>query len=409
MRVPVATKSSIGERVAEPVQANTNTDGQAISLSQLNRWFGGNGNAELGADISEVTYFVCLKTLTEAIGKLPVYLQAGDYTRVHNDMSYFLDVAPNPVQTASEFYSYLEFQRNHYGNGYAYIVWDRLGRLAGLYPLDARNVRIYVNDTDMPTDHQYYYEYMCGGKSYKYTPDEIIHVKNWLTTSSGYAGKSVRDVLNNYMGGNKAAQKFQNDLYKHGLRANLVVKYVGDLDSKGKRKLVEDLRGADINGDSRVIRIPVGWEVNPIDLKLTDSQFLETRQYSALQIAAAFGIKPNFLNDYSKSSYANSASQNTSFYTDTLLYIITAYEKELTRKLLTRSEIAAGLEIKMNPNVILRADPVQQAEMLAKYVGGSIYTINEARGRAGLPPVDNGDCILTASGYSTIDNVKEKL
>ena len=36
----------------------------------------------------------------------------------------------------------------------------------------------------------------------------------------------------------------------------------------------------------------------PLDIKLSDSQFFELKKYTALQIAAAFGVKPNQINDY---------------------------------------------------------------------------------------------------------------
>lgn len=60
-------------------------------------------------------------------------------------------------------------------------------------------------------------------------------------------------------------------------------------------------------------------KLTPLDIKLSDSQFIELKEYSALQIAAAFGIKPNQINDYTKSSYSNSEMQQLSFLTDTML------------------------------------------------------------------------------------------
>lgn len=104
-----------------------------------------------------------------------------------------------------------------------------------------------------------------------------------------------------------------------------------------------------------MISLPVGLDVVPLDLKLTDSQFYELKKYGALEIAAAFGgVKPDHLNDYSKSSYANSSMQSLSFYVNTLLYNVTLYEQELNYKLLSRSELAAGMGYKFNVSMILR-------------------------------------------------------
>lgn len=361
-----------------------------------------------GSDLSEVTYLTCLKTLSEAMGKLPVGVEDGKHNKIYDNVARLLSVAPNPRQTAAEFFTTLEFCRNHYGNGYAYCAWDkRTGALKGLYPLDPGAVVIWVNNTETLTELPYYYTYTDPktGKMYMILPDDMIHVKSWLTDSSTHlAGKAVHEILVDYFSGNKASQDFLNHLYKNGLQANLVIKYVGDLSTEKKKQILKELGTlAGMDTSERAIPIPVGWDITPLDLKLTDAQFLEIRKYSALQVAAAFGIKPNFLNDYDKSSYSNAAAQNLSFYTDTLLYIITLYEQELSRKLLTSEQLDKGQRVHFNFNVILRTDPSTQAQALANYVTNGIYQINEAREKAGLPPVKDGDVIVINGSFKGLD------
>ena len=99
--------------------------------------------------------------------------------------------------------------------------------------------------------------------------------------------------------------------------------------------------------------MPLGATLTPLNTKFTDNQFLELKQYSALQIASAFGIKPYQIGDYTKSSYASAEAQQLSFYVDTLLYILKQYEEELTYKLLSRKECTNGLHFKFNVAVIL--------------------------------------------------------
>ena len=386
---------------------NVKNEAAGTTFEDLNRYFNRPATAFVGGDdIGDATYFTCLKTLSESLGKMPCYIQDGDYNRVRNsDLARMLEWSPNKRQTAAEFFSYLEFQRNHYGNGYAYVHWLPNGTLDGIYPLDAKYVRVLVNNTGEATEHKYYYEYSKNGSAVRFSPDEILHVKSWLLSADGYVGLSVRDILRVYLDGSKSAQSFQSNLFKNGLQANLIVKYTSDMNRQQRKQVVEDMKDIDTGYKDRILLLPPGWDASTLDMKLTDAEFFNLRKYSALQIAAAFGIKPNTLNNYEKSSYSSSAAQNLSFYTDTLLYIITLYEQEFTRKLLTDSELKKGLSIKFNYGVILRANPTEQAEMLAKYVGGSIYTVNEARSKAGLPPVPDGDNIITASGYSTLQKV----
>lgn len=371
----------------------TNEDGKepAINLSTLNSFFSGH---DLGSDLSEITYFTCLKALAESIGKMPVYLMDRQKNRVYDhDAMRLFNVQPNPYMTPIQFFTAMEYCRNHFGNAYAYIAADARGRFTGLYILPPQNVQIWVVDSDPFERRRYYYYYndVKNGAAFWFKPEEIIHVKSWITEQDGMAGKSVREILATNMSGSKAAQQFLNDLYQKGLTANAVVKYVGDLSKEKQTKLLSRIEEQAKENGRRLISLPVGFDIQTLDLKLTDSQFYELKKYNAVQIAAAFGIKPNTLNDYSKSSYANSSMQNLSFYVDTLLYNITLYEQELNRKLLTAAELDGGLSFKFNVGVILRGDPSQQADILQKYVASGIYSPNDARRLLDLPPVEGGD------------------
>lgn len=385
---------------------NNNESGR-MSLADVNDFFGREMQQHYGPDISEITYFTCLKTLSEAMGKLPIYLVDADKNHViTHETTPFLSVSPNRLMTPAQMLTSMEYCRNHYGNAYLYPDRDQRGNLTGLYPLDPRCVTIWVDNTGILDGRPYMYQYTDpkSAKTCWLLPDDLIHVRSWITGDGGYAGKSVREILASYMQGNKSSQEFMNDLYQHGLTANVIVKYVGDLSKANREKLVAQMTQLAGTKTDRVLPLPYNWDAVPLNLSLTDSQFFELKKFSALQVAAAFGIKPNHLNNYEESSYANSSAQNLSFYVDTLLFNLTLYEQEFTRKLLTRAEQAAGLHYEFNVSVILRGDPEQQSKTLQTYVTSGIYTINEARRKAGLPPVPDGDVILINGSYVPLEN-----
>lgn len=135
-------------------------------------------------------------------------------------------------------------------------------------------------------------------------------------------------------------------------------------------------------------------KLTPLDVKLTDAQFFELKKYTALQIAAAFGVKPNQINDYSKSSYANSELQQLSFYTDTELFIVKQYEEEINYKMLTDEEQDDGFYYKFNEKVLFRTDSKTQMEYLKSGVQGSVIKPNEARRKLDYPDAPGGDTLL---------------
>ena len=384
------------------------SDEDTISLSRINELFSINGSGEYGDDLSEITYYTCLKVLSESIAKIPIYLLDSDKRRVmEHDTTPILQFSANDYQTPAAFFSILEYNRNHYGNGYSFCQRNRSGDLEALIPLDPRYTQIYINNTGNFTNIKYFYLY-CDprtGKSYSLNYEDVIHVRSWITEDNGIVGRSVREILARMLQGSKASNKFLSELYNRGLIANLCVKYVGDLKKESQNKLLQRIEEQAREEGRKMFTIPAGFDIIPLDLKLTDSQFLQIKQYTALQIAAAFSIKPNFLNDYSKSSYANATAQNLSFYVDSLLPIITYYEQEMNRKLLTLEELKRGLHFKFNIGVLLRNDPTAQADIIQKLIQSGVYSINEARNLVDREPCENGDKHLANGSYVSLEDL----
>lgn len=362
--------------------------------------------------LSDATYFACMKKLAEGVGKLALKMyQTTDKGIVKSDKSGLYNVLklrPNDYMTATTFWSTVEMNRNHYGNAY---VWCRyLGpKLQDLWIMPSKDVTIVVDSGGiLGTKDKIWYKYndTKTGKLYTFNNKEVMHFKTSMTFD-GIVGKSVREILATTLTGSLESQNFMNNLYQNGLTAKAVLEYTGDLDQTAKGRLIKGLEefanGAANAG--KIIPVPLGMKLVPLDLKLTDSQFFELKKYTALQIAAAFGISPNQINDYEKSSYASAEMQNLVFYVDTLLYNLTQYEQEITYKILSSQLVNQGYYFKFNVNTILRADLKTQMESLAVGVDKGIYTVNDARGFLDLPMVEGGDANIVNGSYVKLTEV----
>lgn len=386
---------------------NSSGGENTISMSRIMELFSNSASAELGSDLSEIVFFSCLKILSESLGKMPCYLMDADKRRINNhETIWFLTVEPNKFIGTSQFFTFLEFNRNYYGNAYVYVSRNG-GKIDGLYPLDARRVQIWVDNAEIFTARKFYYFYTDAqtGKSYYFNPEEILHFKSWLVDDSGLAGKSVREILASSFDNAKTSSKFLRELYQNGLTASAVVKFTGDLKRESQDRLLDEIIAQSKEKGRRLITLPVGFDIQRLDMTLADSQFFELKKYTALQIAAAFGISPDQINDLTKSSYASSAAQQLAFISNTLLFIITTYEQELTRKLLTRKEIESGLHFKFNSNVLLRANPETQAAIIQQLVQNSVYSINEARALLDKPPCENGDTRIVNGSFVSLSDI----
>lgn len=350
--------------------------------------------------LSNATYFACLKTLSESIGKLPLkvmrYTESGGVEEVpKNPYWTMLHDRPNRFMTSTGFWSLMEYNRNHYGNAYAWFIINS-GK-SELYPLEPWNVEIWYDNAcilkDTPT---LWYRYTgTDGRIYMIPHDSILHVRNFAS-KDGIVGKSVRSVLAETINGNIKAQKMLNKLYDNGFSGKAVVQYTDELSDANRDKFIKNIQKF-INseykdkGIENLIPIPYGTKIEPIsNAKLADSQFLELKQYSAIQVAAAFGIKPVQIGDLTKSSYASAEAQQLSFLVDTLLYIIKQYEEEIDCKILD----STGCYAKFNVDVILRADFRNKVETLATAVNSFLLTPNEARQKLDKGSLPGGDQLV---------------
>ncbi|WP_334686094.1 phage portal protein [Clostridium tertium] len=370
--------------------------------------------------VSEVTYFTCLKMLSETLGKMPLKFRQDTDKGVQrvksNKVHRLLRTRPNALMTPSIFWATVEQNRNHYGNAYVWIrrkfKREKYGgsyEIQDLWVMPSNDVQVLIDDEGYfgaKGRMWYLYTDKYSTEQYVFNSDDVMHFKTSYSFD-GILGVPVREVLKSTLEGGLESQNFMNNLYKSGLTAKAVLEYTGDLDQEAKNRLVkgfEDFANGSKNS-GKIIPVPLGMKLVPLDIKLTDSQFFELKKFNALQIAGAFGIKPNQLNDYEKSSYSNSEMQQLSFYVDTVLFILKQYEEELNYKLLTKEEIEEGYHFKFNEKVLLRTDSKTQMEILSKGVNNGLIMPNEGRDELGYPSEEGGDVLVMNGNYIPITDV----
>ena len=360
------------------------------------------------SELREVTYYTCMKILSETMGKLPikVYEWQGSKGKVRadpDDTSKLLNERPNPHMTPSIFFATVENNRNHYGNGYVWIQ-RRISRNGsenvGLWIMQSNCVTpIYDNKGIFAGEGKIYYQYTdpLDGEMYVFPEMDVLHFKTSMTLD-GLTGIPVR--------GASQSQQYMSNLYKGGMTASMALQYSGEID-ESRIKLLQKKYDKYLSGPKnagKIVPVPAGMQLQPLNYKLTDAQFFELKKYTALQIAGAFGVKPNQINDYEKSSYANSEMQQLSFLVDTMLFPLKQYEEELTYKLY----IGTDKSCKFNEKAILRTDSKTQMEILAQGVQNGMRKVNEARELLDLPRDPDGDVLLMNGNFIPVKMAGEQ-
>lgn len=362
--------------------------------------------------LGESTYYTCLKILSESVAKLPIKAykktSKGGKQRFEHEYLKVLSERPNPFMTATSFWADVEMRRNHYGNAYVYLDFKRKKTnkgnriiLNGMYILDNNRVNIIIDDNKMVSHkiNKVYYQYSAD-TNYLFSSDEILHFRTSMSTN-GITGLSVREQLYNLLATSKEGESYLKTLFENGMTGKAVLNYTSELKPEAVNQMsnlikryVERKEGA-----YNIIPLNPAMELKPLNINLNDAQFLENKKFISNQIASLFGIKPYFLNDYTGNT--NIEFQNTSFYIDTLMYILKHYEEEINYKLMDME----NSRFKFNEKAILRLSAKEQMEVLKEGVNNAIYRPNEARELLDLDSVDGGDTLICNGNYIPITEV----
>lgn len=353
-----------------------------------------------GDRVGEITYFRCLKILSEAMSKLPVkiYRETNNGNeKVKHYLNYLLRIQPNPYMSASTFWNTIEYNRNHYGNAYVYIQ-QYSGRIKSLRIMPSDRVRVYIDDAGIfNNDNAIWYGYTdkITNKRYILPKDDVLHFKNWITKDGeGIVGLSVQEILGNYIDRGIYGNNFITKLTKNGMITDkIIIHYTGGLDDDARKELVSQMQSYSAENDGKFITMPMGLSVQNLSSKLTDSQFLELNKYNALQISSAFGINPQSINDFEKGNFANAGVQMEMFYKDTLLPMLTHYEQELAIKLFTSKE-KTDHYFNFNVDFILRGAFKERIETYATAINNAILTPNECRELENRAKKEGGDKLI---------------
>lgn len=370
--------------------------------------------------INEITYYTCLKLLSETIGKLPLkYYQQTDDGRVRADpteATLKLTMRPNDYMTPTTFWTTVEYNCQEYGNAYVWIrrikTSDKYGgsyKIIDMWPMQSSNVQVMIDDAGVfGTRGKLWYKYTDKrtSKDYMFKSDDVLHIKTWFSPD-GILGRSVRDILKYSVDGALEAQTYVDNLYKNGLTASMILQYTGEMNEAHRQALKKKFSAA-LSGSKnagKIVPVPLGLTLTPVKMSLADAQFSDLKKYTALQIAGAFGVKPDQINSYDKSSYASSEAQQLAFLVDTVSYRLKMYEEEINAKILSPFEQRKSFFYKFNEKALLRTNTETQMQALTKAVNNGIYTPNEAREYLDLPAAEGGDVLIVNGNYIPITEV----
>lgn len=353
----------------------------------------------------------CIEILSDSIGKLPNYLfDSKTRRRIPDDpVLQLLNIRPNEAMTPTIRKKVLETSRLVDGNGYDWILRDeRTGRIRELIPVPGYLVEPWQ---DLSGRVWYTVTHPWTGEPMVLPNEDICHYKG--ATRDGLKGVAVLRRASEVIASARAQQQYELGFYENGGQPSGVLQTDADLagpvddpQNPGKKIGRKDLLRrewervhAGPSNSHRLAILDLGLKYTPIAATNADAQFVESKLVSIGDICRFFGVPLHFLGE-GKQAYNSNEQQAIEYVVRTLNPIVTQYEEEQTWKILAKSQVDAGLEIKFNLLAEMKGDTASRADWYKSMREIGAFSVNDIRALEDMSDVAGGDTY-----YANLNNV----
>lgn len=311
----------------------------------------------------------CKDLIGDSISKLPFFVYNKYTSEIIKDhyLNVLLELAPNKVNSKTQFFKTFMTQLLYTGNAYIYPVRDNL-EVVELKILE--NVSIIKNDINGTI----YYDAQINNKNVRLRPDEIIHLM--INAEDGVTGVSVLTSAQQTLRTALSQEKFQEEFYERGGRPTGTLEVGTDLsnqlivvgiDKEGKeikmsaKDAMKDAWERHIKQGSGTAVLDNGMKyatVNQISPK--DMDFVSSKNQSISDIARYFNVPLSKLG-VGTSTYSSREQEAIEFVVGTILPYANQICETFSRALLTSKELKKGLRIGTNTDEEILSDVTSRA------------------------------------------------
>jgi HK97 family phage portal protein len=294
---------------------------------------------------------------------------------------------PNPWTGETEFKRQLIQDMLIWGNGLALVTRVR-GEVRELHRIDPRACSITI---DLDTTEPVYTVALQNGGSRTFTYKDVIHLRN--VTIDGARGLGIVNLGTEPIGLSLVLERHASATFSRGAKPSGVLQYDGMLTKETAQRLKAsfDANHSGIENTGRTLLLEGGVKFSPQQINSTDGQFIENRKFQVIEIARLLKLPPYLLGDLEHATHNNSEELGDQFLSFTVLPILELFEDAIERTLLTEEERDAGYEVEFDTSNFTRADTEKRFAAYKSGIESGVLTLNDARKREGLPPVDGGD------------------
>lgn len=330
--------------------------------------------------------FSAVSRISNALSAMPVQLYKGA-NPYRSDLNDLISLSPNPNMTSCQFFKTMEACRDTAGNAYALKVPDAGGVLVERLDIIDPGRVTPVMDTDSG-ELWYRINPEQGGETFLVHNFHVLHIP--FISVNGYSGVNPVSVLHDTLEYADNIQAFSVKQLEQGVNAAIVLEAPANLGESQKRAMIENFMSTYRETSGNILLLESGVTAKSLNLSPVDSNLFEVEKITRSKVAMVYNIPPHLLGDYSDTSFSSQEQQMLEFLMLTMLPIVTAYEQELDRKMLTSKQRRDGFHWEFDMDAILRADASTMAEVNYKGLRSGWVTPDEIRATYGRAPLPGG-------------------
>ena len=326
----------------------------------------------------------CVSLNVDTVATLPVdaMTRHGGNRKPASEPFWLGDLGPNDHQDWGQFIGMAQASLELDGNAFILKASNAAGAPIALYVLAPNSVRVSKEKERII----YWAATDKGPKPYASTA--ILHIRG-LTLPGTERGLSPVAAARQTIGLGLAAERYGAQFFGSGATLSGVVTTPGSLTPEMAQNLQEQFqrKHGGISKSHAIGVLSGGASWTPLSVKPEESQFLETRKYTDVQIAHMYGTPPEYVTDTSGAS-----GYVSGLYARQYMWLQTGINPRLVRLERALSTLLPrGTYIKFNRNAFLAMEPTDRANFYSAGLRDRWLTPNEVRELEDMNDLKGGD------------------
>jgi HK97 family phage portal protein len=329
--------------------------------------------------------WACLRYLSQTVAVLPWHVMhdgrdGAEVMRLH-PIDWLLWKRANPEWSSFQFRETLTHWALRWGNGYAEIEPDQVGRPFALWPIHPERVTCcraisdeYSSAGDELLRGDLYYE-INNGADGKVTiaSKRMFHLRGF---GEGPVGVNVIAIAAQSIGWAKATQIFGATFFGNGMNPSGILINKKPLKPEGlkrQRAELEQLHGG-VYRSNKIMVTDADATWNPTTTEPQKAQMVEVQQHQVEEICRWFGVPPHKVMHLLRATFSNIEHQAIEVVIDSVSPWVKRFEDEADYKLFGQNR--QGLYTKMNMRALMRGDASTRATFYKQMFEMGVFSPN---------------------------------